>query len=69
MLEAMRRWMARGHSLPEWDEFSAWAREHGWVLRRALAREGWVMDRSAERPGRRVLRVLGEISDVARRQR
>jgi len=50
MLEAMRRWMARGHSLPEWDEFSVWAREHGWVLRQALAREGWAMDRNPERP-------------------
>jgi hypothetical protein len=54
MLEAMRRWLARGHSLPAWDELSAWAREHGWTLRRALAHGGWIMDRNVERPHWRI---------------
>jgi hypothetical protein len=54
MLEAVRRWLARGHSLPAWDELSAWARENGWTLRRALSHGGWVMDRNVERPRWRI---------------
>lgn len=54
MLDAVRRWLARGHSLPAWGELSAWARENGWSLRRALAHDGWVMDRHLDHPRWRI---------------
>ncbi|HEX4509751.1 MAG TPA: hypothetical protein VH328_06725 [Burkholderiaceae bacterium] len=54
MLEAVRRWLARGHGLPAWDEVATWARANGWTLRRTLSQEGWVMDRHPERPRWRI---------------
>lgn len=53
MLDAVRRWLGWGQSLPAWDELSAWARAGRWTLKRTLGHEGWVMDGDAH-PGWRV---------------
>lgn len=54
MLDAVRRWLTGGKSLPAWNEFSAWAKEHGWALKRAMTMDGWVMEDSAGHPGWRI---------------
>src|SRR4051794_25759403 len=54
MLESMRRWMARGESLPAWSELAAWARGHQWSLKRTMAHDGWVMDHHPEHPNWRI---------------
>ena len=54
MLDAVRRWFTWGESLPAWQEFGAWAREHQWTLKRTITHDGWVMDHSARHPGWRI---------------
>jgi hypothetical protein len=54
MLQAVRRWLARGDSLPAWNEFSAWARANRWTLKRTLVRDGWVMENASAHPGWRI---------------
>jgi hypothetical protein len=54
MLESVRRWLAGGKSLPAWGEFTAWAKEHGWALKRALSLDGWVMEDAVDHPGWRI---------------
>ena len=54
MLDTVRRWLAGGDSLPVWNEFAAWAKEHRWHLRRTIAQDGWVMDQGSRHPGWRI---------------
>jgi len=54
MLDAVRRWLTGGDSLPAWAEFGAWARAHGWALKRAMTLDGWVMEDAEGHPGWRI---------------
>ncbi len=54
MLDTVRRWLTGGNGLPAWSEFSAWAREHRWALKRAMTMDGWVMEDSVRHPGWRI---------------
>jgi hypothetical protein len=54
MLDTLRRWLTGGNALPAWSEFSAWAREHRWALKRAMTMDGWVMEDSVRHPGWRI---------------
>src|SRR6185436_11877087 len=47
MLDAVRRWLVKGDSLPAWHEFAARAEARRWTLRRTMAHDGWVMDNNA----------------------
>jgi hypothetical protein len=47
MLDSMRRWLARGESLPAWSELAGWAKENRWSLKRTIAHDGWVMEQQA----------------------
>ena len=40
--------------MPAWNEFSAWAKEHGWALKRAMTLDGWVMEDAQAHPGWRI---------------
>jgi hypothetical protein len=54
MLDAVRRWLTRGASLPGWNDFSGWARGHGWAIKRAMTMDGWVMEDSVGHAGWRI---------------
>jgi hypothetical protein len=54
MLDAVRRWFARGRALPGWAEFTAWARANHWTLKRTIAHDGWAMDHNDGHPGWRI---------------
>jgi hypothetical protein len=54
MLDAVRRWFARGGALPGWAEFTAWARANHWTLKRTIAHDGWAMDHNDAHPGWRI---------------
>jgi hypothetical protein len=54
MLDAIRRWLSWGNSMPSWPELAAWARAHGWSLKRTIAHDGWVMDHEPGDPGWRI---------------
>jgi hypothetical protein len=54
MLDAIRRWLSWGNSMPSWPQLAAWARESGWSLKRTIAHDGWVMDHEPGHAGWRV---------------
>ena len=54
MLDAVRRWLTLGGALPGWTDFSAWARDHQWTLKRTIAHDGWAMDHNPDHPGWRI---------------
>jgi hypothetical protein len=54
MLEAVRRWFRWGDSIPAWAEFSEWARENRWTLKRTMSHDGWVMDHNTQHPDWRI---------------
>jgi hypothetical protein len=54
MLDAMRRWLVKGESLPAWQEFAGWAKAQRWTLRRTMSHDGWVMDNNASHPNWRI---------------
>ena len=54
MLDAVRRWLKWGDSIPSWDELSAWAETHHWTLKRTISHDGWVMNHNAQHPGWRI---------------
>ena len=54
MLDTVRRWLTGGGSVPAWKDFAAWAKEHGWALKRAMSGDGWVMEDAIGRPGWRI---------------
>jgi hypothetical protein len=54
MLDAVRRWLARGDSLPAWSELAGWAKDHRWSLKRTMAHDGWVMDNHPAYPNWRI---------------
>ena len=54
MLDAVRRWLTWGTSLPGWVEFSAWAQARHWTMKRTIAHDGWAMSHNAAHPGWRI---------------
>ena len=54
MLDALRRWLTWGGSLPNWTEFGAWAHTHHWTLKRTIAHDGWAMDHNPRHAGWRI---------------
>ena len=54
MLDAVRRWLALGGTLPNWTEFAAWAHDHQWTLKRTMAHDGWAMDHNPRHAGWRI---------------
>jgi len=54
MLDAVRRWFSWGGSLPAWADFSTWAHEHHWTLKRTIAHDGWAMDHNPRHAGWRI---------------
>ena len=54
MLDAVRRWLGFGGSLPGWSEFSHWAEANQWTLKRTIAHDGWAMNDNPDHPGWRI---------------
>ena len=54
MLDAVRRWLGLGGSLPAWGEFSRWAEANQWTLKRTIAHDGWAMNDNPDHPGWRI---------------
>jgi len=54
MLDAVRRWLSVGGSLPGWTEFSRWADANQWTLKRTIAHDGWAMNDNPDHPGWRI---------------
>ena len=54
MLDAVRRWLTWGSTLPAWAEFGAWADANHWTLKRTIAHDGWAMDHNPVHPGWRI---------------
>ncbi len=53
MLNAIKRWISRSPSGPDWSEVSEWARGRGWGYKRARDDEGFVVEGAFEgRPWR-----------------
>ena len=54
MLDALRRWLGLGGSLPGWKDFSQWAEANQWTLKRTIAHDGWAMNDNPDHPGWRI---------------
>jgi len=54
MLDAVRRWLSLGGSLPGWKEFSHWADANQWTLKRTISHDGWAMNDNPDHPGWRI---------------
>ena len=54
MLDALRRWLGLGGSLPGWSEFSRWAEANQWTLKPTIAHDGWAMNDNPDHPGWRI---------------
>jgi hypothetical protein len=54
MLDAVRRWLSLGGSLPGWIEFSRWADANQWTLKRTITHDGWAMNDNPDHPGWRI---------------
>jgi hypothetical protein len=54
MLDAVRRWLTGARSHPAWNDFSTWAKENRWSLKRAMTLDGWVMEDGTGHPGWRI---------------
>ena len=54
MLDAVRRWLTFGGSLPAWAEFATWARDNHWTIKRTIAHDGWAMDHNPRHAGWRI---------------